>query len=118
MHGAELWTSDGTAAGTRLLRDITPGALGSGLWDAPLVAVGQHGAFAFPAPDAAGGLELWTSDGTTGGTRPLHDLAPGGRGSTPTNLTVSGPRLFFVADEGEHGRELWSVKQAAFHRQP
>jgi ELWxxDGT repeat protein len=118
VHGAELWKSDGTAAGTRLFRDLTPGAAGSALWDAPLVPVGQHGTFAFPAPDAAGGVELWMSDGTTGGTRPLHDLAPGGRGSTPARLTVSGSRLFFVADEGEHGRELWSVKQAAFHRQP
>ncbi|WP_309895760.1 hypothetical protein [Archangium sp.] len=34
--------------------------------------------------------------------------------ASPLFLTVSGPRLFFVADEGVHGRELWSVKQAAF----
>ncbi|WP_073565749.1 ELWxxDGT repeat protein [Archangium sp. Cb G35] len=118
IHGAELWKSDGTAAGTHLLRDITPGAAGSFLWDAPLVAIGPHGTFAFPAPDAAGGLELWRSDGTSAGTRPLHDLAPGAHGSSPARLTVSGPRLFFVADEGEHGRELWSVKQAAFHQRP
>ena len=79
-----------------------------------MAAVGEHGAFAFVAPDPAGGLELWRSDGTTGGTWPLYDIAPGAPGSSPSLLTVSGSRLFFVADEGEHGRELWSVKHAAF----
>jgi hypothetical protein len=36
----------------------------------------------------------------------------------PSQLTVSGSRLFFVADEGEHDRELWSVKHAAFQHRP
>ncbi|HYO57725.1 Mu transposase domain-containing protein, partial [Archangium sp.] len=62
----------------------------------------------------AGGQEPWMSDGTAEGTRPLADVAPGPLSASPANLTVSGSRLFFVADEGEHGRELWSVKQAAF----
>jgi ELWxxDGT repeat protein len=29
VHGAELWRSDGTQEGTRLVRDIRPGAAGS-----------------------------------------------------------------------------------------
>jgi ELWxxDGT repeat protein len=118
VHGTELWKSDGTAAGTALLRELTPGAAGTALQGVSLVPVGPQGTFAFQAPEAGGGLELWTSDGTTEGTRPLHDIAPGGRGSTPSRLTVSGPRLFFVADEGEHGQELWSVKHAAFQQRP
>ena len=31
MHGQELWRSDGTTEGTRLVRDIRPGRLGSNL---------------------------------------------------------------------------------------
>jgi len=31
VHGMELWKSDGTAAGTTLLRELTPGAAGSDL---------------------------------------------------------------------------------------
>ncbi len=117
-HGTALWKSDGTSEGTVLLHDHTPGARGSALWNVPIVAVGPHDTFAFPAPEPMGGLELWMSDGTPEGTRPFHDIALGGRGSTPSQLTVSGSRLFFVADEGEHGRELWSVKHAAFQQRP
>ncbi|MFY0572287.1 hypothetical protein ACN28E_51800 [Archangium lansingense] len=40
---------------------------------------------------------------------------PSASPTRPSNLTVSGSRLFFVADEGEHGRVLGSVKKAAFH---
>jgi len=29
VHGAELWKSDGTAAGTVLVKDINPGSAGS-----------------------------------------------------------------------------------------
>src|SRR5436189_41500 len=31
-HGNELWKSDGTAAGTRLVKDIDPEPNASGLW--------------------------------------------------------------------------------------
>jgi ELWxxDGT repeat protein len=54
---------------------------------------------------------LWRSDGTAAGTRPVD--------SSPLNLlhlTVSGPRLFFIGDEGEHGMELWSLKQGAWQQ--
>ena len=29
VHGRELWKSDGTAAGTVLVKDINPGSIGS-----------------------------------------------------------------------------------------
>src|SRR5262249_18721027 len=29
-HGSELWSTDGSAAGTKLVKDIYPGAMGSG----------------------------------------------------------------------------------------
>ena len=118
VHGMELWKSDGTAAGTTLLRELTPGAAGSDLQGLAIVPAGPRGTFAFAAPDATGGRELWRSDGTTEGTWPLYDIAPGAPGSAPSRLTVSGSRLFFVADDGEHGQELWSVKQAAFQQRP
>jgi ELWxxDGT repeat protein len=114
VHGREPWKSDGTAVGTVLLRDVMPGPLGSGVELTGFVPVGPHGAFAFSAITPAKGLELWTSDGTPEGTRLVADVAEGARSSSPLLLTVSGPRLFFVADEGVHGRELWSVKHTAF----
>ncbi|WP_395834602.1 ELWxxDGT repeat protein [Archangium violaceum] len=117
VHGYEPWKSDGTAAGTVLLRDVLPGPENSGAHLAPFVSVGQ-GPVAFSASDGVSGLELWTTDGTTAGTRRFADLYEGPASASPLQLTVSGSRLFFVADDGEHGRELWSVKKGAFHHQP
>ncbi|HYO54798.1 ELWxxDGT repeat protein, partial [Archangium sp.] len=118
VHGSELWKSDGTAEGTVLVSDLTPGAGSSALQNVRFIPASPHGDIAFPFANDAGGMEPWTSDGTAEGTRPLADLAPGPLSSSPANLTVSGSRLFFVADEGEHGRELWSLKQAALLHQP
>jgi ELWxxDGT repeat protein len=114
VHGTEPWKSDGTAEGTVLLRDVMPGSSGSGVEQAPFVAVGPHGGIAFSASNGVNGLELWMTDGTPAGTRMHSDLAEGVMSASPLLLTVSGPRLFFVADEGVHGRELWSVKHTAF----
>lgn len=113
-----LWKSDGTAAGTVLLRDVLPGHESSGAGLTPFVPVGHRGTFAFSASDGVSGLELWTSDGSPEGTRRFADVHEGPASAAPLQLTVSGSRLFFVANGGEHGRELWSVKQAAFHPQP
>jgi ELWxxDGT repeat protein len=128
VHGSEPWKSDGTAEGTVLLRDVMPGPLGSGVdlenaavvgvlgIPSAFVPVGPHGGVAFAASNGVQGMELWMTDGTTAGTRLLSDVAPGVMSASPLQLTVSGSRLFFVADEGVHGRELWSVKHAAFQR--
>ncbi|MFP2964136.1 hypothetical protein ACLEPN_42115 [Myxococcus sp. 1LA] len=37
----------------------------------------------------------------------MKDLRPGLAGSQPRNLTRVGSRVFFVADDGVHGAELW-----------
>lgn len=61
--GRELWVTDGTAAGTRLVVDLVPGAASS---DVSQITVGPNG-FWFMA-DTAAGLGLWFSDGTAAGT--------------------------------------------------
>jgi uncharacterized repeat protein (TIGR01451 family) len=48
------------------------------------------------------------SDGTESGTAMVADIRPTGD-SAPTWLTPGGPGLFFTADDGIHGRELWAV---------
>jgi ELWxxDGT repeat protein len=111
VHGDELWKSDGTAADTVLVKDIVPGPQ-SGLLNLPLTAVGSRG-LAFAAVNDARSVVLWMSDGTAEGTRPV-DASP----RNPLLPTVSGSRLFFIADEGEHGMELWSLKQGAYQQRP
>src|SRR5262249_34418050 len=46
-------------------------------------------------------------DGSEGGTALITELRPGAEGSVPTFLTAADGALFMIADDGEHGRELW-----------
>ncbi|MFY2559396.1 ELWxxDGT repeat protein [Corallococcus terminator] len=106
IHGNELWKTDGTTGGTRLVEDINP--FGDAFPDNPpfqLVAVGKT--LYFPADDGTRGTELWRSDGTTGGTNLVKDIAPGFASSSPGQLLVDGKRVLFAADDGGKGRELW-----------
>jgi ELWxxDGT repeat protein len=106
-HGYELWKSDGTTLGTTLVKDIDPGVYGS--FPGNLTAVG--GTLFFSANDGTHGYALWKSDGTTVGTTMVKDINPGviGYGSNQVlnNLTAIGGTLFFSANDGTHGYELW-----------
>ncbi|HZI10802.1 MAG TPA: ELWxxDGT repeat protein [Myxococcus sp.] len=106
-HGSELWGSDGTVAGTRLVRDIQPGPGGAFHSEetSGMVAVGPS--LYFAADDGESGLELWGSNGTAGGTALVRDLEPGAAGSGPANLTGVNGVLFFSASTAGHGREAW-----------
>ncbi len=112
VHGPELWKSDGTAAGTALVKDINPGPEGSSLASPSSIWARVY----FQADDGAGGhgSELWASDATAGGTALVNDVNPGSDGSYPALLTGSTgthPRqLYFRADDGDHGRELWAME--------
>ena len=59
-HGSELWKTDGTAAGTVLVKDIRSGASGS----YPHNLTNVNGTLFFTANDGTNGYELWKSDGT------------------------------------------------------
>ncbi len=102
-HGAELWRTDGTRAGSRIVADISPGTGSS--FPAGLTAAG--GLLYFTANDGEHGRELWVTDGTEAGTRMVADIAAGPGSSSPIELTVAGDHLFFNADDGFTGRELW-----------
>ena len=103
MAGVELWKSDGTAAGTVLVKDIRPGSLGAN----PSNLVELNGTLYFVANDGANGTELWKSDGTEAGTVLVKDLRPGPAGVAPVHLTAFRNNLYFVANDGRTGRELW-----------
>ena len=53
--------------------------------------------------------QLWTTDGTPGGTREISDIGYDGGGRVNlAELTVVNGRLFFVATDSTHGSELWT----------
>jgi len=101
--GTQLWKSDGTAAGTVMVKDINPGSAGSD----PAGLTNFNGTLVFSANDGTDGTELWKSDGTAGGTVMVKDINPGSAGSYPADLTVVNNSLFFSASDGVHGQELW-----------
>lgn len=53
------------------------------------------------------GRELWKSDGTMVGTVLVKDIRPGALGSNLDGFVAINGTLFFVADDGVHGWELW-----------
>jgi ELWxxDGT repeat protein len=93
VHGQELWASDGTPEGTRLVADINPGPAAS--WPENMSAVG--GALFFKADDGQHGFEPWRSDGTTGGTRLVADVLPGRTASHPGQFIEAGGHVYFTA---------------------
>ncbi|MEM7199412.1 MAG: hypothetical protein AAF628_04050 [Planctomycetota bacterium] len=103
-YGTELWRTDGTAAGTGLVRDLADGVSGSD----PADIVGlPGGTVLFTARTSAVGKELWRTDGSSSGTTLVVDLQPGAVGSAPCSLTVFGNAVYFFADDGT-GLSLWS----------
>ena len=73
IHGRELWKSDGTRAGTVLVKDINPDA---GYGSGPSSLTGVGGTLFFTADDGTHGRELWKSDGTRAGTVLVKDIDP------------------------------------------
>jgi ELWxxDGT repeat protein len=86
--GAELWRSDGTEAGTVLVKDIAAGTRSSQPQGLTVVetAPGVYRVF-FAANDGVSGFELWQSDGTETGTVLVRGHSIGGRefGAATTN---------------------------------
>lgn len=108
--GLELWISDGTETGTRMVKDINPNPRASSWSPSGFVTMG--GRLYFGADDGTRGHELWSSDGTDTGTFLVADIATGSgfaRNSLPTQLTAVNDTVFFVADDGLNGKELWKT---------
>ena len=107
-NGRELWVSDGTRESTQLLADLNPGSDGS----SPDSFVEFDDQLYFSADNGESGRELFVSDGTAAGTQLLIDLYPGVTFSYPNNSFADNfiefdDRLYFSADDGESGNELF-----------
>ena len=103
LHGTELWKSDGTASGTRLVADIRPGTASSN----PSYLTAFQGNLFFQADDGIHGSQLWESDGTPGGTQLVAAIGPVTRSASPKFLVNVNGTLFFQADDAIAGAELW-----------
>ncbi|MGD8930642.1 MAG: hypothetical protein PVI22_16890 [Lysobacterales bacterium] len=109
--GEELYVSDGS--GASLVEDINSDP-GSDSHIQFLTPFKGKDLAVFIAEDPVAGREPWVTDGTAAGTFRLADINPGSADSnTQTDdgynkcFTQVGDLMFFAADDGTTGRELW-----------
>jgi ELWxxDGT repeat protein len=104
VAGHEPWVSDGTVAGTHLLRDL---AAEIGNPSSPASFVEYNQKLYFSADDGLSGRELWTSDGTYAGTQLVIDINPGSAGSNPVDLFTAGGSLYFFTQPSTGASQFW-----------
>lgn len=101
-HGSELWRTDGTAPGTRLVADLRPGPSAS----EPSDFHAASGRLFFLADDGEHGRRVWTSDGSAAGTRPLFEPGADPLGTAVNSMTSGNGLLLLVAGNAPDAR-LW-----------
>jgi ELWxxDGT repeat protein len=110
-NGPNLWFTDGTDAGTRLLSDTHMG-----------IPTNRYinsynefrGYFYFALSDEVHGEEVWRTDGTKEGTTLVADINPGSGGSTPRNFFSDGQFVYFSAFHPDTGFELYRTDGTEF----
>lgn len=105
--GYELWSTDGSEAGTIMLPEIYAGA-NNGIGGSYLIEAVLSNRFIFSGNDPVHREEPYSSDGTAAGTQLLKNVQTTGLGSYPSYLTVIGNRLYFGAlSSGFSDNEPW-----------
>ena len=102
--GYSLWKSNGTPDGTTEIADLSNGGEG------PQGSFIFDGKYLFTQSLNATGYELWESDGTTEGTKLRAEINNGNGSSYPENFATFNEKLFFGANNGTNGAELWSME--------
>ncbi|HSX32684.1 MAG TPA: hypothetical protein VLF43_05465, partial [Candidatus Saccharimonadales bacterium] len=91
MYGHELWSSDGTVAGTHMVKDINP--IGDGIRSRmALLHIGN--AVYFSATDGVNDYKLWKTDGTEAGTVMVNDDPVTGDTNTGSLVEFNGKIVF------------------------
>jgi ELWxxDGT repeat protein len=104
-HGSELWKSDGTIAGTVMVKDLTPGS-GSAEFDG-MFAVSNRLLFFTPDPNHQNTFALWSSDGSSAGTVRLCHAGV----TVASSAAVLGNELLFSVASGRSSTDqatLWA----------
>ncbi len=111
IHGDELWATDGTTAGTAMLKDIRAGRFpGIDLTvDAPMREL--NGRLYFNGSDSAQQYTIWSTDGTAANTVQSIALPGADQFSSfiyPHLLEVANGSLYFSGSENKQPVAFWS----------
>ena len=111
LLGDLLWKTDGSAEGTVSVQDSISSVV------AYYYGITEfNGEFYFQATDHVHGFELWKTNGTAAGTVLVKDINPGARSSFDyrfSDFTVFNGALYFHANDGVNGAELWKTDGSA-----
>ena len=108
QYRGEIWVSDGTEAGTKLLKDVHTTS-GSNPDD---IFVLNNSLYFFAESTNFGPIELWKSDGTTAGTVKVKGIDDMGEGSSIYNVASNGTIVYFTTSIG-FDYQLWSTDGTA-----
>jgi ELWxxDGT repeat protein len=104
IEGYELWKSDGTTAGTTLIKDFLPSTLSGGYSNFTVV-----GSKLYFIVEENGIKKLCVSDGTVAGSQALETLSPSVDMTNGYPLIGIGNTLLFVAYHSQYGYELYKT---------
>ncbi len=103
----QLWKSNGTEAGTVLVKTFDAGSNSFANF------TNVNSKLFFTCSTSVSGNELWKCDGTDAGTVMVADINPGNYGSNPAFITATGSSVFFMANDGVHGAEFFKSNGTA-----
>lgn len=102
-----LWRTDGTASGTEIVLETVSAPGRSGIrWRLPSPA----GLLFAARTEGDAAPRLWITDGSAEGTRIVGPLCPDETECRPIRPSLLDSTLFYGADDGVHGRELWALE--------
>lgn len=105
VHGYELWRTDGSEAGTYMVKNVNPNESQSGNPIRDIFEI--NGKLVFTHTTPATGTEIWVSDGTEAGTVLLLDINPSTSESFPLGFFRFQNHIYFAANDGSNGSEMW-----------
>lgn len=103
--GRGLWISDGTAAGTHVIQDISSAYIN---YRDPLITTAGDRAF-FRTYTSYNGDELWKTDGTETGTTMVREIAYGDGSSYPSGLVAVGDKVYFSVLTSPYSSPNWTL---------
>ncbi|HQU44122.1 MAG TPA: DUF4214 domain-containing protein, partial [Pirellulales bacterium] len=101
--GTQVWTSDGTSAGTVMVSDLQPS---TGAADPSQLTAAGSSLF-FTANAGASGSQLYVTSGSLAGTHLVYGVTNGTIGASPSDLTNVDGTLYYAGYDSVHGNQLW-----------